>query len=515
MLYDDLVTREGNLHLGNWKKKNRSFVDSLRKDTNWLDTTSDVERLYCIINGLTSVPKCKVCNKNNTKFKQFSFGYSETCGIKCSVNTEDVKNKRLNNKIDYTERKRKTQETCLRKYGVTSTNKLESVKKKQIESKIAIYGEDFAKSSALAAKNTVIEKYGVENSFQLPKSRAKAIESQRKHAIEGFAILDDKIKAEELYSQFTTTQIGNKLGIGFSNVANKLNAHGIILDKHRFKSGLEKEVLEYVNSIYSGTIISGDRSVLGNKKEIDIFIPDLNFGIEFDGLFWHSNIEKNYHLDKTEMMENNGMSLFHIFEDEWKSKRIIWESMISNKFGLSKRIYGRKCYLANVSKEESREFFNDNHMQGSLNVGKSIGLFYEDELVACLCYGKSRFTNDDVEIYRYANKAFTNVIGGFSKLLKQLGKVKIVSYANRRWSSGNLYTQCGFDFIHNTKPNYYYVKDGVKYGRQGFQKHRLSDHPLITILDFSKSEAEIMSDNGFRRIYDCGNKKFVINTNIN
>ena len=49
-----------------------------------------------------------------------------------------------------------------------------------------------------------------------------------------------------------------------------------------------------------------------NKKktsplELDIYIPSHNLAIEFDGLYWHSEIHKpsNYHLNKTELCEEH------------------------------------------------------------------------------------------------------------------------------------------------------------------------------------------------------------------
>ena len=61
-------------------------------------------------------------------------------------------------------------------------------------------------------------------------------------------------------------------------------------------------------------------------QEVDIYLPDIKLAIEYDGLMFHSQgkskysifkgVSKNYHLDKTNLVESEGAQLFHIFEGE-------------------------------------------------------------------------------------------------------------------------------------------------------------------------------------------------------
>lgn len=521
MFYDELIASDGNLHLGNWKRysKNSQFLEQLHIDTNWMENdSSDLERLYCVIKEIKAIPKCKFCG-DAVKFKLFKTGYSNYCSIKCSVNDPDVQSKRTKSWISKNGKgtqnretiNEKAKTTSLMRYGTESPNQNKEIKEKQRESKCEIYGDNWAIVITQKAKDTITNRYGVNNAFQLPHVRDRAIKSQRSHAQDGFDLLANKNTAENLYEKGTIKQIGNKLGISFSNVAIKLNSHGIPLTRYSSKSGLEKEVLDFIKENYSGEIVSGDRTLL-NGKEVDILLPELKLGIEFDGLYWHSEKGVEYHLDKTEKLESLGFSLFHIFEDEWVHKAPNWKSMILNKLGKSNKIYARNCVIKEVSRKTGIDFFEENHLQGSVSRGNSLGLFYDGVLVGCLCYGSSRYDERDLEIYRYANILNHTVVGGFSKLLKQLKGRTVVSYANRRWSEGKLYQICGFEFEHNTRPNYFYVKDGVRYSRQKFQKHKLKNNSSISGYKEELTESEIMTQNGYRKIYDCGNKKFVINS---
>jgi len=88
----------------------------------------------------------------------------------------------------------------------------------------------------------------------------------------------------------------------------------------------EKEVLEYVKSIYNGTIIENDRTQMEpnsennwiENHELDIWLPDIRVAIEFNGTYWHSlpNIVESDHFKKLQC-ESKGISLVSISEQDW------------------------------------------------------------------------------------------------------------------------------------------------------------------------------------------------------
>ena len=279
----------------------------------------------------------------------------------------------------------------------------------------------------------------------------------------------------------------------------------------------EKEVFEFLNKYVHCT--ESNRKVL-KGRELDIFIPPLSLGIEYNGVFWHSDrfLQNNYHLNKTEACESLNISLIHIFEDEWIYKKEIVKSRLLNLIGKTpNKIYARKCEIREVEYNKSLTFLNDNHIQGGSVSSHRIGLFYKGKLVSLMTFSSLRKSlgltpkKGSYELIRFCNKLNTTVIGGASKLLKHFEKTykpkEIISYADRRWSNGNLYYQLGFEFIHNSSPNYFYVKEGsVK--RESRFKYRKD---VLVRQGFNKdlTEKEIMVERGYRRIYDSGNKKFI------
>jgi len=280
-------------------------------------------------------------------------------------------------------------------------------------------------------------------------------------------------------------------------------------------SGGEKELVKFIKSLRI-KLIEGDRKIL-NNLELDVYVPSKKIAFEFDGLYWHSENfkDKNYHLNKTELCEEKGIKLIHVFEDEWMFKKDIVKSRIKNILGLTgNKIYARKCEIREVKSSESKLFLNDNHIQGNVNSKIKLGLYYNNELVSLMTFGSLRknlnqSSVDNVyELLRFCNKLNCSVIGGADKLLKHFIKEynpkEIISYADRRWSQGELYERLGFDFIHNSGINYSYVIGNKRENRFNYRKDILIKEGFNKEL----SEHKIMLERGIYRVYDCGSKKY-------
>jgi predicted nucleic acid-binding Zn-ribbon protein len=278
-------------------------------------------------------------------------------------------------------------------------------------------------------------------------------------------------------------------------------------------SNQEKEIVKYLQSILTkNTVIKENVKNIINNGEIDILIPEYNIGIEFDGLYWHSEIYRNkyYHLNKTLECEKKGIRLIHVFEDEWIYKQDIIKSMFNNIFGITKnKIYGRKCNIKEVTSHDASIFLEKNHLQGKCGSSVKLGLYYNNELVSLMTFGKSRHFigngKPQWELLRFCNKLNTNVIGGASKLLNyfinQYQPQEIVSYADRRWSQGSLYKTLGFSKYNESKPNYYYIIN-----RKREYRFNLRKSILIKKYGCPKnvSEHKFCLSQKWYRIYDCG-----------
>ena len=303
----------------------------------------------------------------------------------------------------------------------------------------------------------------------------------------------------------------------FWQIANDhLEGHGCPVCGNNASTG-ENEITDYIKSLGFG-VETRNRSILSNGREIDIFVPEKNIGIEYDGLLWHSDKfkERDYHLRKTEECAERGVRLIHVFEDEWQFKKDTVKSMISNALGVTgKRIFARKCVVREIGGKEAWKFIQRNHIQGRASASVNIGLFHEDKLVSVMTFGKPRVLLGhkkkayDYELIRFCSEIGVSVVGGAGKLLSYFIKTyspgSIISYCDRRWGTGGMYERIGFKFDHSSQPNYFYVVGNNRKNRFRYNKSAL----VKMGYDKDKSEREITQELGIPRIYDCGTKVYV------
>ena len=284
----------------------------------------------------------------------------------------------------------------------------------------------------------------------------------------------------------------------------------------------EQEVFKMVDSWFPGQVHQSRKGLIpGRRHELDIWIPHLEIGIECDGLHWHSDsFEKNSILFKQDASIKNGFRLINLFEDEWNLKRDVVESRLKSILGICthNKIYARQCRVREVSNQVAKEFLNKNHLQGgNPYCHKALGLYHKEILVSVMLFCKPRigFGNGKqvegrYELVKFASLLNTIVIGAASKLLnyfiKNSDATEIYSFADRRWSDGNLYEKLGFEKVSVNPPNYFYIINDRRVNRFGFRKSELVRQGF----DASKTEAEIMRERKIERIYDAGTVKYTL-----
>jgi hypothetical protein len=279
------------------------------------------------------------------------------------------------------------------------------------------------------------------------------------------------------------------------------------------KSNMEKEISDFVSKY---VFVETNKKI--QNVEIDIFVPELKIGFEFNGLYWHSELykDRNFHLDKSRKMKDLGIRLIHIWEDDWIFRKEIVKSVILSKIGkIPEMIFARKCEVREVTDNRIvKSFLEKNHLQGFVGSKYKIGLFHEEELVSLMTFGSPRKVLNQknksgvYELLRFCCKTNTSVIGGPNRMLKffirNFNPSEIFSYSDSSRSDGDVYQKMGFSLSHSSIPNYSWVVSGIRKHRFNFRKDKLVKNGG----DPSKTEVEIMHENGHYRIFDCGVKKW-------
>jgi len=391
--------------------------------------------------------------------------------------------------------------------------------KKQISYSVAVAKQSTSKEEKINTNQkraaTMIKKYGV--AYNSQRLEINHIWKKPKIADHILKLLNDK---EWLYQQYivkdlSAVDIASSLGVYYSTVIEYCKKHKFKIKQRSQYSLIEKQIGEFIASL-GIAYETNNRTVLG-KKEIDIFLPEFNFAIEVNGLYWHSydfktneKENKTRHLDKTLLAVANGIDLIHITDWEWQNKKSIIQSLIRTKLQLNQKIYARNTISKLVDSAQARQFLNENHIQGECYSTFYAGLYHEGQLVMLISAGPSRFDQTNVEIHRIAAKQNISVVGGASKLLKFLLKIsnyqKIIAYCDQDRSNGRVYQALGFTLVKHTGPGYFWTNGTEMFSRYRCQKSKLKN--WLPSFDQTKSESENMFANGYRRYWTCGNLVF-------
>lgn len=275
-------------------------------------------------------------------------------------------------------------------------------------------------------------------------------------------------------------------------------------------SAKEKALGEFVSSL-GFEVELGNRKIL-NGKEIDIFIPALNVGIEFNGIYYHSNtfLSDDYHAKKYLLAKAAGIRLLQIWEDDWDKRRNAIERHIKNVLGVSneRKVYARNTSVVSVSTMKAREFFEENHIQGFVPSSLYFGLADENkEVVAMIALKKEK---GNLVLTRYAT-AYA-VPGGHSKLVSYVEKTqdygKLITFADLTFSEGKLYEATGWILDGELKPDYAYVRGSVRRHKFSFRKANFKSDPSLIYVE-GMTEAKLAEMNNIPRVFDAGKLRFI------
>lgn len=501
-----------------WYKNHKSFCHTRINDneykeiiklTSFLDDNFQKikfsQRIWHIKNNDFSLKYCKICGKlmefNNTKRR-----YDITCSRDCYYHYN--KTKEFTDKIVKTHKK---------KYGgIGFASK--TITKKQKKTSIEKYGtEIYSRTEEYKEKKekTCSEKYGVYNVMKCENIKNKLkLTNKERYGVENFSMTDrfkeimkdkESINFEEELIKSNYYKLGYKLISNLKNqsdyeiycpkcksnfVINRVNNYYVRKNRNQeictncnpiqknYSCG-EKEIVDFIRSIYTGEIIENSRSVI-SPYELGIYLPVLNLAVEYNGLYWHSSEQKNdnYHYNKTNKSIEIGMRLIHVFEDDWIYKKDIIKSILQTSINtsLNTKIYARKCIIKEVSLKDTNIFLSQNHINGKvLTQSICYGLFFQDELVSLMSFRKNK---DHYDLQRYAIKLNNTILGGaeklFSNFIKNIEFDYIITYADRSLFSGKIYDKLGFEFVRENKPNFMFFNsvDNIRVSKQSIRNDK-------------------------------------------
>ena len=461
------------------------------------------------------VAKCDICgNIFDRMFGQFCKSLNpevHACGVKCQrakleeycMRTYGVKDMSVRPGVI-----EKRRNTCLEKYGAPSPLQSEDIKGKIAKSNLEKYGVENVFASSEIKKQikiTNLEKYGVERPTCNPeifnKVKATCLKRFGKEYSFQAEEVKDKIK-KSVFDKYGVMYVTQSPDIRKKTEQTNLDRYGVtttlVLQSSRdnliakniseygkaYPKGISKaedEVGVYLNSL--GSEFKPNHEILTGGREIDYYSEELKLGVEYCGLYWHTENspeprDKKYHHKKYLECKEKGVTLITIFEDEWLySKEQVKNRLQAIVSKTSNRIFARKCEVKDLTSAEACFFIACNHIQKDSTLGLYFaGLFFEGQLVAVMSFGRHPRKAEELVLDRLCFKSGVVVVGGASKLFKYLfnktNVSSIVSWSDNRWSDGEVYKQLGFVLQKELPPDYSYadVRHKKRLSKQSVQR---------------------------------------------
>lgn len=414
--------------------------------------TTDGRQVYC---KETHYGPCPVCG-NLVEIKEMYLG-PQACSEAC--------------------RQARIQETCLSKYGsTTSVN--------------SIHGREKAKA-------TLLEKYGVDHYSKTPEYRQKYMNTMQ----ERYGV-NYPLQCEELREKLQQT-CETKYGVAFNCMRPECRSSYRTISKinQQFSERLNQSnidhTLEFSLGRYSfdfkigNILVEIDPSITHNTY-LSIF-PDTKPTV-FD-----------YHLKKTQIAVENEYRCIHVFDwDDWD--RVIDLVRQRDKIG------ARQCEVVKLDTKTAELFTGRYHLAGSCRgQTECYGLVNDNQLLEVMTFGTPRYNKKyDWEILRLCSLQGITVIGGASKLFNAFvtehrsdKSQSIISYCDKSKFTGSVYQQMGMKKLSDTAPNQIWSKDSKKI-TQNLLNQRGFDQLFGTTFGKGTSNEELMLKHGWLPVYDCG-----------
>ena len=399
--------------------------------------------------------------------------------------------------------KRKIKNTVQRKYGVDNILNSEKIQNKIQNTNLEKYGS-ISPLGNKDVRNKIYEtnkkKYGCKYPIQNPEIHDKAIKTNIEKNCPSYNILRDKSLMQGVLTNIpekerTSVRCANELNVNITTFLKWYNFHNLYANIHlqSQRSHYEQEIYNWLKEIYNGKIECNIKKF--GRYEIDM--------------------EKNYHQNKSLYFKQLGIFIFHIYEWEWidnnqqdKIKQHLKRLILNRETS----IYARKCNVELIDNNIYRDFLNKYHLQGFVGAQIKLGLYYNNELVQIMSFGKARYSEHSYELLRLCTKNGYSIIGGANKLFHYFTNnydyKTIISYCDIDKFTGKVYEKLNMQLDRINIPNYKWVKldtFDIK-SRYQTQKHKIQegDNDL-------RSENEIMKANGYVKVENAGTYRFILN----
>lgn len=433
------------------------------------------------------------------------------------------------------------------KYGVDNALKSEEIKQKQKDTVFKKYGVgNVAQADSVKAKTreTCFKKYGVEYAAQVPSIVEKRKKTNKeRYGASGFVFSDEYLSTKILepakkneYLKFrhnpkryietsfdskpTLYDISKKTGLGEVQVGQYVIQNSLQDLVSYKKSKFENEIFDYLKSVKPDLTVERNNRAILYPKEIDLYLPDFNVGIECNPACTHnvnsnsfdlssSGLPKGYHYDKSLLARKAGVCLVQLFKVDWNSHQSAVKSLILNALGLKPKVDASELEISKLSTHEAFEFFNQSHVYGFSKSEECLGL-KDDKRNIQFAASFRKHKDGSYEVSRFCSSVDCEVTDGLKALVdkfEEFHNSNLYAFTDISYHPNVSLAGCGFEFLGIRNPEYRWVdlNDTQVIRKSGCTKSKLSKM-------FDENVEDIKSfllNKSFVQVFDSGKNLWV------
>src|SRR5271157_1061722 len=246
------------------------------------------------------------------------------------------------------------------------------------------------------------------------------------------------------------------------------------------------------------------RNEHGEKREYDIYVPSKKLAIEYHGLYWHTE-EKTGRGDWSKFKNRGNIRLLQVYQDEWSRKKEIIKAQIQELLSVAPKLRVNPIFEAIPSKtpSEARSFLDSHHYLGAAGGCLTILARHpkSKEIIGVWVFMKREagtvLWHRACWDHRYkAWNPHEKALRMAMPILKGTGFRRMITFADNRFHTGEMYEKIGFRFEKEIPPDYYYTDGKVRKSKYALRVKAGVD------------EVDNAAAMGWHRIWDSGKKRF-------
>jgi len=280
-----------------------------------------------------------------------------------------------------------------------------------------------------------------------------------------------------------------------------------------------KSFLESLNL----TVETSDRKIL-KGKEIDLYIPAKKVGIEFNGIYWHTEEngkDSTYHYDKWRVAKSAGVELIQIWEDDFRDRKDAVLKILARKLGVTNHLpaihpaYAEEAVVSDSADLEAvtlavdvaGDFLRENAVQGFTAGSHYLGLRTNDGTLKDVLVLDAELNGMSVISYTSVGL----VEGGFRKLLEYAtatySPASFVAVSDNCLPSDDLFLSHGFVPVEEVQPDYKYVVNNDRRDASEYDVARFKNDSVL-VYQAGLDVPALATLNNMPKIWDAGGMKY-------